>query len=196
MSMRRILCVVAVLVASVTGAAAEPFHHPYGEWREYNRDWLAACPDAIDEDATDYYGYSCFASTGSAELNGASLPAYKLTLVRNRLDGTLDLAITVASDEGVYDETRPMILQFGGEPAIELNVGKQIETRFNTVNMFFVADEKLRDELLAKFADRNAVTLSVPIEGAETPVVTRLSLRGVLASIDFMAAYARKVSQY
>jgi hypothetical protein len=194
--MRRIMCVVAVLVSFMTAAAAEPFHHPYGEWREYNRDWLAACPDAIDEDATDYYGYSCFASTGSTQLNGASLPAYKLTLVRNRLDGTLDLAITVSPDDGVYDEARPMILRFGGEPEIALAMGKQIETRFNTVNMFFVADEALRDSLLAKLADRNAVTLSVPLQGVEAPVVTRFSLRGVLASIDFMATYARKVAQY
>lgn len=194
--MRRIMCVVAVLASSVTGTAAEPFHHPYGEWREYHRDWLAACPDAIDEDAADYYGYSCFASTGSAQLNGASLPAYKLTLIRNRLDGTVDMAITVSPDDGVYDESRPITLQFGGEPEIALEMGDGIETRFNTVNMFYIADEALKDSLLDKFADRNAVTLSVPLEGRETPVSTRLSLRGVLASLDFMAAYARKVAQY
>jgi hypothetical protein len=64
--MRKAMGLVAML--SLAGpAAAEPFHHPYGEWREYNRDWLAACPDVINEDATDFYGYSCFASTGSQE---------------------------------------------------------------------------------------------------------------------------------
>jgi hypothetical protein len=44
--------------------------------------------------------------------------------------------------------------------------------------------------------ERNAVTLSVPLKGQEKPVQTWLSLRGVLASLDFMETYARKVAQY
>ena len=110
--MRKAIGLAAVLLLAGP-AAAEPFHHPFGEWREYNRDWLAACPDAIVEDAADFYGYSCFASTGSQELNGANLPAYKLTLIRNRLDGALDLAITVSPDSGEYDPERPIVLAFG-----------------------------------------------------------------------------------
>ena len=65
----RIGMALLAALAATFPVAAEPFHHPYGEWREYNRDWLAACPDVIDEDATDYYGFSCFASTGSEEEN-------------------------------------------------------------------------------------------------------------------------------
>jgi hypothetical protein len=192
--MHKALALVA-LVMSTTPAAAEPFHHLFGEWREYNRDWLAACPDAIVEDAADYYGYSCFASTGSQELNDANLPAYKLTLIRNRLDGVVDLAITIAPTDGSYDAERPMVLQFGGDPADELALGRDIETRHNTTNQFFLIGPK-RDEILARMEERNAVTLSVPLVGREEPVVTRLSLRGVLASLDFMLAFARRVSQY
>lgn len=193
--MRFALCLAAVF-ALVAPVAAEPFHHPYGEWREYNRDWLAACPDAIKEDATDFYGYSCFASTGSQQLNGANLPAYKLTLIRNRLDGGLDLAITVALDDGQVDESRPMLLSFGGEPPISLMQGETLETRHNTINQYFVIDETRADAVIETMKQRNAVTLSVPLQGVEKPVVTRLSLRGVMASLDFMAAYARKVAQY
>lgn len=193
--MRKATSLAAFLL--LTGAvSAEPFHHPYGEWREYNRDWLAACPDAIDEDAGDYYGYSCFASTGSQELNGANLPAYKLTLIRNRLDGTLDLAITVSPDKGEYDAARPITLQFGGEPPISLAMSTGIETRFNTINQFFIADPVQRDAIIETMKERNAVTLSVPLAGQEAPVETWLSLRGVLASLDFMATYARKVKDY
>ena len=193
--MRKATSLAALLL--LTGAvSAEPFHHPYGEWREYNRDWLAACPDAINEDAGDFYGYSCFASTGSQELNGANLPAYKLTLIRNRLDGTLDLAITVSPDRGEYDPARPITLQFGGEPPIGLAMGTGIETRFNTINQFFIADPVLRDSIIETMKERNAVTLSVPLAGQDAPVKTWLSLRGVLASLDFMATYARKVAQY
>lgn len=193
--MRKAIGLVAFVLLSVP-AVAEPFHHPFGEWREYNRDWLAACPDVINEDATDFYGYSCFASTGSQELNGANLPAYKLTLIRNRLNGALDLAITVAPDSGEYDLGRPITLQFGGEEAIALDFGTDIETRFNTVNQFFVSDPDNLASIIATMKERNAVTLSVPLKGQEKPVDTWLSLRGVLASLDFMETYARKVAQY
>ncbi len=193
--MRKAIGLVAFVLLS-TPAAAEPFHHPFGEWREYNRDWLAACPDVIDEDATDFYGYSCFASTGSRELNGANLPAYKLTLIQNRLDGTVDLAITVSPDSGEYDPVRPIVLEFGGEAPIALAMGTDIETRFNTVNQFFIADPGQRDAIIATMKERNAVTLSVPLLGQEQPIETWLSLRGVLASLDFMETYARRVAQY
>lgn len=194
--MCRVTRLAAILLLLVAPAAAEPFHHPYGEWREYNRDWLAACPDAIIEDAADYYGYSCFASTGSQELNGANLPAYKLTLIRNRLDGSLDLAITVATESGEYDATRPMTLHFSGVSPIELSMGADIETRFNTVNQFFVSDADLLAQIIDTMKERNAVTLGVPLVGQEKPVETWLSLRGVMASLDFMDTYARKVAQY
>lgn len=193
--MRKAMGLVAMLLLAGP-AAAEPFHHPYGEWREYNRDWLAACPDVINEDATDFYGYSCFASTGSQELNGANLPAYKLTLIRNRLNGAVDLAITVSPDSGEYDLGRPITLQFGGDETITLDYGTDIETRFNTVNQFFVSAPDNLATIIETMKERNAVTLSVPLKGQEKPVQTWLSLRGVLASLDFMETYARRVAQY
>lgn len=191
--MRNAICLAALLLASP--AAAEPFHHSFGEWREYNRDWLAACPDAINEDAPDFYGYSCFASTGSQTLNGAGLPAYKLTLVSNRLDGTLDVAITVSPDKGEYDQSRPMVLAFGGEAPMTLAMGDALETRYNTVNQFFVLEPAL-GELISKMKERTSATLSVPLSGELKPVHIRFSMQGVLASLDFMSTYARKVAQY
>ena len=193
--MRKASGLVAFLLLSVP-AAAEPFHHPFGEWREYHRDWLAACPDNIVEGSPDFYGYSCFASTGSQEVNGANLPAYTLTLIRNRLDGTLDLAITVAPDKGEYDASRPITLQFSGQQPVALAMGTDIETRFNTVNQFFIVDPDRLAGLIDTMTERNAVTLSVPLVGQEQPVSTWLSLRGVLASLDFMDTYSRRVAQY
>ena len=83
-----------------------------------------------------------------------------------------------------------------GEEAIALNFGTDIETRFNTVNQFFVSDPDNLASIIATMKERNAVTLSVPLKGQEKPVDTWLSLRGVLASLDFMETYARKVAQY
>jgi len=186
-----------LLVAASLPVAAEPFHHPFGEWREYHRDWLAACPDVIDEAATDYYGFSCFASTGSQELNGANLPAYKLTMFRNRLNGELDVAITVAADGVETDTGRPLVLAFGGEAPESFDFTAALETRYNTVNQFFVADPARKAALIERMKERNALMLTVPLTGgADASKNVWLSLRGVTASIDFMATYARRVAQY
>lgn len=187
---------LAVLLFLTQSLAAEPFRHSSGEWREYHRDWLASCPSVIDEDGPDFYSFSCFASTGSQALNSAALPSYKLTLVQNRLDGTLDVAITVAADDGAYDETRPMVLSFSGEPPIRLALGTELETRYNTTNQYFVASPELRDRLVALMKERAGVILAVPLEGRVQPVDTRMSLQGVMAALDFMATNARRVAQY
>ncbi|WP_240232463.1 hypothetical protein [Devosia lacusdianchii] len=184
-----------MLLASSLPTAAQPFHHPFGEWREYSRDWLAACPDVIDESATDYYGFSCFASTGSQELNSANLPAYKLTIIRNRLTGDLDVAITIAADRVEADPARPLVLAFGGEKPQRFDFTTDLETRHNTVNQFFVVDPARRDAVLEQMKQRNSLLLKVPLSDGTSKDVW-LSLRGVSASIDFMATYARKVAQY
>lgn len=177
-------------------AAAEPFHHPYGEWREYHRDWLAACPDVINEDALDYYGFSCFASTGSQELNSANLPAYKLTIMRNRLSGDIDVAVTVAGEDGAVDPSRPMVLAFSGQAPLSLDFTSDLETRYNTSNQYYVADPTAKQALIERMKARNGLVLTVPLAGAVKSKDVRLSLRGVAASLDFMATYARKVTQY
>lgn len=189
--------VLAVLALATGPVGAEPFRHSSGEWREYHRDWLAACPDVINEDATDYYGFSCFASTGSQELNSANLPAYKMTVLRNRLTGDLDVAFTVALDGAETDTSRALVLAFGGEAPQSFDFINDLETRYNTVNQFYVKDPARKEALLEKLKERNALLLTVPLTGgSETSKQVWLSLRGVLASIDFMAAHARKVAQY
>jgi hypothetical protein len=185
-----------LLLASVLPSAAAPFHHPFGEWREYNRDWLAACPDAIDENATDNYGFSCFASTGSQEQNMSNLPAYKVTVFRNRLTGDLDISFVVAGDDGDADPSRPLVLTFGGEAPMSFDFTKDLETRYNTINQFYVVDPARKEALLAKMKERNSVTVSVPLTGAIGSKDVWLSMRGLNASIDFMTTYARKVAQY
>jgi hypothetical protein len=185
-----------VLTASTATGFAEPFRHSSGEWREYNRDWLAACPSQINEEGTSYPEFSCFASTYSQELNSANLPAYSLTIIRNRLNGEFDIAITLADTERTFDPTRPLILRFAGNPPEELDFSADLETRYNTINQFFVADPERKASLLQRFKDRNAVELVIPLEGTPRNWTTRLSLRGLLASLDFMQAYARRIEHY
>ncbi|ODT79593.1 MAG: hypothetical protein ABS76_18600 [Pelagibacterium sp. SCN 64-44] len=184
------------LVVATPPGAAEPFHHPFGEWREYNRDWLAACPDAIDEDAADYYGFACFASTGSAELNAAGQPAYKLTLVHNRLTGARDVALSVAANGAMVDEKCPLLMAFGSAKPERFDFSADLEIRYAAANQYFIADPSRSAAVLAAMMERNAVTLSIPMQGEAAPRVVKLSLRGVSASLDFMATYARRVAQY
>jgi hypothetical protein len=192
----RIGTILALLVAACLPAVAEPFHHPFGEWREYHRDWLAACPDFIDDGAADYYGFSCFASTGSQEVNGAGLPAYKLTLIRNRLNGELDIAVTIAADGVVLDTARPLLLTFGGETPEAFGFAGDLETRHDVANQYFVTDPARKAALIERMKERNAIVLTVPLAGPPDRQLVPLSLRGVLASLDFMATYARRVAQY
>jgi hypothetical protein len=187
---------VLLLGATTIGAAAAPFHHPFGEWREYSRDWLAACPDKVNEKGSFYAEFSCFASTYSQERNSANLPAYSLTVIRNRLTGELDIALTLADTQRNFDTTRPLVLQFAGDPPEQLDFTADLETRYNTSNQFFLLDPQRKAELLQRFKDRSAVELQVPIEGAPKPWTTRLSLRGLNASLDFMEAYARRIEQF
>ncbi len=194
----RIGFAVTIFAFAVLPAAATPFHHPFGEWREYNQDWLAACPDTIDDKATDYYGNSCFASTGTVEVNDANFPIYKLTLFLNRLTGALDVAFTAAATDGTdIDPSRPLLIKFGGEPPLSLDFTTDLETRFNTINQYFPVDPTQRDALIETMKLRNAVSIIVPINGgAEDTAEIRLSLQGVAASLDFMTSYARKVHPY
>ena len=192
----RLGTIFATLSLLVAPVLADPFEHSSGEWREYQRDWLASCPNAIHEDATDYYGVSCFASTGSQELNSANLPAYKLTLMRNRLSGDLDIAFTVAADNVETDTAGKIVLAFGGEAPVSLDFASDLETRYNTVNQFYVVNPALKAKLIERLKVRNAVFMTVPLTGAISTKNVRLSLRGVAASLDFMATYARRVAQY
>lgn len=189
---------VIALLGCCGAVVATPFHHPSGEWREYNRDWLAACPDEIvEDDVTSYYGTSCFASTGSAELNAAGQAAWKLTLILNRLNGDVDLAFTGAPKDTTVDTTRVLRLEFADTPAIELDFAADLETRFSTTNQWFVKDDTRRDKLIEQLQSHTGLTIIVPVTDptASTRPV-KLSLQGVLASLDFMANYARRVSQY
>jgi hypothetical protein len=188
-----------LLVGAALPTAAKPFHHPFGEWREYNQDWLAACPDKIDEKSTDYYGFSCFASTGSQELNSTKLPAYKITLLRNRLTGEIDISFIVAADGLDSDLSRPLTLTFGGDQPQSFNFSEDLQTRYNTINQYYVAAPMRRDELLEALKSRNSVTAVFPVtltNGKTETREVRFSLRGVNASLDFMSTYARKVAQY
>ena len=126
-----------------------------------------------------------------------SAAASQTILCRRALNGELDVAITVAADGVAADTSRPLVLAFGGEAPESFDFTTDLETRYKTVNQFFVADPTRKAALLERMKERNAVVLTVPLTGGpEASKDVWLSLRGVTASIDFMATYARRVTQY
>jgi hypothetical protein len=88
-------------------------------------------------------------------------------------------------------------MEFSGAAAMRFDFATDLETRYNTVNQYYVVDPERKAALLESMKQRNAMTMTVPLTGAEGDAQTvRLSMRGVLASLDFMATFARKVAQY
>ncbi|GLQ54870.1 hypothetical protein [Devosia nitrariae] len=204
--MNRSAPLICILAAAVTAlfaspAVGEPFHHPFGEWREYNRDWLAVCPDEIKEDEADadYYYVSCFASAATGALNDGGQSLYKLTLILNRLDGELDVAFSDQANDGAsFDRSRPLRIRFGSDEPMFFSYGVDLETRYTTVNQYFVSDPQKRDALVEAMKAKASATLTIPVAGGAPDATTeiRLSMQGVLASLDFMNAYARRVEDY
>lgn len=195
--MRQAVCLLALILA--VPVAAEPFHHPFGELREYNRDWLAVCPDHIrDDDDTGYYATSCFASTGAGGTNATGEPNYKLTLIRNRLTGRLALAFTAAPTDGTkLDTSRPLVIVFGGTAPLAFAFGTDLEMRYGTINQFFVSSEDKFEILLQAMRERNTAQVRIPVlDGDADELAIQFSMQGVLASIDFMQTYARRVETY
>ena len=116
----------------------------------------------------------------------------------------VDIATSPGADDQVFatdgveaDTSRPLVLAFGGEAPENFDFSTDLETRYNTVNQFFVVDPRRKAALLERMKERNSLLLSVPLTGGtEASKDVWLSLRGVMASIDFMATYARRVAQY
>lgn len=192
--MRHAVCFGLVALIALSGPVmAEPFHHPFGEWRQYHRDWLAVCPDRIDEqDDTGFYSTSCFASTGAGGDNDAGEPNFKLTLIRNRISGEIDLVFTPSPTDGrELDTTRPLVVEFGGAPAMVFSFESDLETRFNVENQYYVVSDDKLEPLLEAMQARNAAHLRIPITGGEADEVSlRFSMRGVRASLEFLEAFA------
>ena len=55
--------VSVALICSVQSPMASPFHHPFGELREYHKHWLAVCPDTFNPNSNSEYETTCWAST-------------------------------------------------------------------------------------------------------------------------------------
>lgn len=187
---------VFLITMSLSPISAKPFKHEFGEWREYNSAWLAVCPEKLEPEKAKFSTYydHCWAVAGSSEKNDIGYPVYSFRIHRQRATGAMEISFTYASiNQHKLDTSQPMTMQFDGGEGTNLSFSTSLETRFNTVNEYFIKDETQKDFILKNLRERNHLSVSVPLQtpqGEKRSKAVNIWLKGVQASEDFMKAYA------
>ena len=187
---------VSLIAMSLSSVSAKPFKHKFGEWREYNSAWLAVCPQKLEPEKAKFSTYydHCWAVAGSAEKNDIGYPVYSFRVHRQRVTGAMEISFTYASvNQYKLDTSRPMTMQFDGGNGTNLSFSTSLETRFSTVNEYFIKDGTQKNFILENLRERNHLTVSVPLttpQGEKRSKAVNIWLKGVQASEDFMKAYA------
>ena len=187
---------VSLMAMSLSPVSAKPFKHKFGEWREYNSAWLAVCPEKLEPEKAkfDTYYDHCWAVAGSAEKNNIGYPVYSFRFHRQRVTGAMEISFTYADGgQDKLDVSQPMTMQFDGGDGTNLSFSTSLETRFNTINEYFIKDETQKIFILKNLRERNHLTVSVPLttpQGDKRSKAVNIWLKGVQASEAFMKAYA------
>ena len=187
---------VSLMAMSLSPVSAKPFKHKFGEWREYNSAWLGVCPIKFEPEKAQYGTYydHCWTVAGSTETNSVGYPVYSFRIHRHRVTGTMEVSFTYAATGAEkLDISEPMTMQFDGRVGTNLSFSDSLETRFNTVNEYFVKDETQKNVILKNLRERNHLTVSVPLitpNGEQYSKTVNIWLKGVQASEKFMKDYA------
>ncbi|MEP3232708.1 MAG: hypothetical protein ABJO30_07755 [Hyphomicrobiales bacterium] len=190
------LLAVTIATTGISSVSAKPFKHKFGEWREYNSAWLGVCPIKLESEKAKFGTYydHCWAVAGSAETNSIGYPIYSFRFHRQRVTGAMEISFTYAGgDQTKLDNSRPMTMQFDGGYGANLSFSTSLETRFNTINEYFVKDETQKNFILKNLRERNHLSVSIPLttpQGDKHSKSVNIWLKGVQASEEFMKAYA------
>lgn len=192
-----LILAISLTTISVATVTAKPFKHKFNEWREYNSAWLGVCPVKLEPEKAKYGTYfdHCWAVAGSNDQNEIGYPIYSFRFHRQRETGTMEFSFTYAgvAGSGKLDLSRPMNMLFDGGTGTSLSFSTALETRFNTINEYFVKHEEDKSFILKNLRERNHLTVSVPLisaQGDKHSKTVNIWLKGVQASEDFMKAYA------
>ncbi|MEP1443358.1 MAG: hypothetical protein ABJK39_10160 [Hyphomicrobiales bacterium] len=187
---------VCTMTLSVSSVSAKPFKHKFGEWREYNSAWLAVCPEKLEPEKAKYSTYydHCWAVAGSKQKNSIGYPVYSFRIHRHRVTGKFQVSFTYAGEKtDKLDLSRPMDMYFDGSNETRLSFSTSLETRFNTVNEYFIKNETQKDLVVKNLRERSHLTVSIPLitaQGEAHSKTVNIWLKGVQASEKFMKAYA------
>jgi len=180
----------AALCGAWPAAEARPFHHPFGEMREYHRHWLAVCPDAHKPGSEMAYNTNCWASTWTGNEDGSfsgDFPGYRLSVHRNRTTGALSLTFVSVSAEKI-DKTRPVRVKFSNGPATDYAYGTSVTPNGNIGNEYTFPIARESQALIRRMKAGNAVTITLPTDKGETSM--RFSLIGLRSALGFLKKYA------
>ncbi|MEM8838671.1 MAG: hypothetical protein AAGE89_11300 [Pseudomonadota bacterium] len=190
------LATVGLIFAS-SAQSGTVFENQFGEWRVYNKAWLGVCPMEhvpTADRSVSYYSTHCWAVAGTLLANEFNFPVYSFRIYRDRTDGSMEISFTHAPLEATdrLDQSRPLVLKVDNGPGFTLDFANDLETRHNTVNVYYPKNRETTDALVnAMRAGANlAVTVPLLRDGEATEDTASIWLYGIRASERFMRAYA------
>ena len=177
--------------ASAGDAKAQPFHHEFGELREYHLHWLAVCPDRFVPDSTSDYERQCWASTFSG-INGnfsGDFPGNRLTVGRDRQNGKIKITFVMVGEDMV-DRSRRIGLTFSNGQQNHYTFGNGIITNGNVVNEFTFSNYEETLKVLEQMKARSHMLINIPLKSGDA-LETQFSLMGLRRAIAFTEKYAK-----
>jgi len=182
--------IILALFGFCAPLAAKPFHHEFGELREYHRHWLAVCPDKFIPTSTNSYERECWASTFSG-VNGrfnGDFPGNRLTVSRDRASGILKITFVMVSEDQV-DRSRRIGVTFSSGSQDDYVFGERIVTNGNVINEFTFPFADDTANMLDRMRVGTYMRMTIPlITGGEA--TTHFSLRGLNKALQFTQEYA------
>jgi len=182
--------VVAALFLNTNLAGGEPFHHPFGELREYHKHWISVCPDIHEPDSNSDYRTNCWASTWTGNEDGTmsgAFPGDRLSVHRNRTTG--DMKVTIAAifvDE--IDRSRPVRVKFSGGHRAEYTFGEAFIQHQNFGNEYTFAAGDTTADIIRRMRAGNHITITLPLHNGEHAMF--YSLQGLRDAMAFTEQYA------
>lgn len=182
----------ATLLLAPTLALAKPFHHQFGELREYHRHWLAVCPDKHDPSSPSQYQRNCWASTFTGDENGSfkgEFPGFRLSVSRNRISGKKAITF-VGPLLNFIDTNQPFMLRHSNGDLDWLRFGDEITTNGDSGNEFLFANQATSTRTISKMLAGNHVTIRVPLKSGHKDLF--FSTIGLRAALKFTKEYANR----
>ena len=177
--------VLLALILSPTAAMSEPFHHKFGELREYYAHWLAVCPDKHDPNSASQYERTCWAST--TPNNDGPFFDQRLSVSRDRTTSAIGIRF-VAPNYADIDKSGAVTIRFSGG-RVWSGAWKSSLTDV-AANEFAFNDSAEIAILLAHMRRANWMSIETPMKSGKQSLL--FSTIGLNDSLDFLKKYARR----
>lgn len=162
---------------------AEPFHHKFGELREYHQHWLAVCPNKSDAAANSDYQRTCWATTHAG--NTGALFDERLSVSRDRFSGEFKIRFVTSAYQKL-DRSKPVVVKFSNGKYQLFQFGSSVQSHESINEFLLAADDPI--SLVQAMKKANWMTLSIPT--SDGPVRETYSMIGLTSALGFTEKYA------